>query len=632
MTENLDTSAIDFTSLNFVNVFEKVLSAILIVDYEKRIIFANTKACELLNIKREKIVEQSINSILNGIEECCNFPKSSKENLSDKIQVCKNWFTLFSGEKKYLDLKIFPILEGLLIFFTDLTETLKFEKKFKSTERRLSKIVQLLPDIIFETNSRLEITYVNPSGFKKLGYSITDVEEGFTVWRVLDQSEWERAKRDIEKLEKGELFGPINYKLKKKDGNIFYARIHTCPSFEKGNFRGICGVITDITEARRIQHELEEAKEQFETITEQSLLGIAILQDGYVRYCNEKVSEIFGYSRDEILNWPYEGYSRIIHPDDREWVMEQGQKKQEGKEDVLINYQFKGLTKEGNQIWLDLYSKTISWRGRSADLVMLLDITDRKRVEELKEELIKKIKMQREQFKTSSNEKEELLNIIAHQLRTPLISIKGFAELLAQDSSNLTVQQMQYLTVLERNVQRMHRQLDQILNLRKLESKKAKLLRQTIDVRKLIQNVLEELQYSLQQKKHQVFLKIPPKLTIQADPEYLFTVITNLLDNAIKFTPDRGIITIEVKKEGLKALFSIKDTGVGISKEDIPKLFKKFVDIPKDKENILGDIEGIGLGLAISKRIVELHGGKIWAKSAGINKGTTFHFEIPILY
>ena len=133
---------------------------------------------------------------------------------------------------------------------------------------------------------------------------------------------------------------------------------------------------------KQTENALRESEEKFRLISEQSLLAIGIFQDGYVKYANEMYSTMTGYALEEIYNWEPYGYAVTVHPDDLDFVMEQAGKKQAGESDVSTHYRFKGLTKEKNVTWWDLYSKTVTYNGKPADLFAMVDITTRQKSEE----------------------------------------------------------------------------------------------------------------------------------------------------------------------------------------------------------------------------------------------------------
>lgn len=137
---------------------------------------------------------------------------------------------------------------------------------------------------------------------------------------------------------------------------------------------------------------------------------------------------------------------------------------------------------------------------------------------------------------------------------------------------------------------------------------------------------MDELSYLINEKNLEIILNIDYEIIINIDPTRIFLVFTNLISNAIKFTPDYGWIEVSAKKENEKYFFEIKDNGIGLTKDEIGRLFKKFESI---KHPIRSKDTGTGLGLYISKGIVEAHGGEIWVKSEGLNEGTTFSFSLP---
>ena len=137
--------------------------------------------------------------------------------------------------------------------------------------------------------------------------------------------------------------------------------------------------------------EMRESEEKFRILSEQSMMGIIIAQDDVFKYVNQAASNIFEYSAEEILNWKQGEYEKLIHSDDKDFVMKQAAKKQAGKKDIVINYEWRLISKTGRTKWVETYSKTVSFMGRSADMVTMIDITKRKHEEEQKEKLISEL-------------------------------------------------------------------------------------------------------------------------------------------------------------------------------------------------------------------------------------------------
>ncbi|MFA5195565.1 MAG: PAS domain S-box protein, partial [Bacteroidales bacterium] len=167
-----------------------------------------------------------------------------------------------------------------------------------------------------------------------------------------------------------------------KSGRIFPVLVRAdAIKDEKGIIIGLIGIHTNITERKHAEQALLESEEKFRLLSDQSLMAIGFIQDGMFKYVNQAYCDITGYTFDEIMKWqPYE-FAKVIHPDDHAFVMDQVNKKQSGAQDVITHYQFRGLTKNKETRWLDLYSRTVLYQGVPADLVSFIDITERKEIE-----------------------------------------------------------------------------------------------------------------------------------------------------------------------------------------------------------------------------------------------------------
>jgi signal transduction histidine kinase len=252
-------------------------------------------------------------------------------------------------------------------------------------------------------------------------------------------------------------------------------------------------------------------------------------------------------------------------------------------------------------------------------------------------DLTRKLEAANEELKSKDRLKDEFINIAAHELRAPVQPILGLAELLRRRKGGVGVgngiivsqEDVELLDIIIRNAKRLLRLEQNMLDMTKIEDKSLKLDKEKFDLTGEIQNVAKDFSNELLKEKIQlVFIHESQSQTesilVNADKVRILEVISNLLGNAIKFTTKgagRRIITIKTEKKDGETNVSIKDTGPGIHPEIMPKLFSKFVT------NSSG---GTGIGLFISKGIVEAHGGKIWAENNTDVKGATFTFSIPL--
>jgi len=233
------------------------------------------------------------------------------------------------------------------------------------------------------------------------------------------------------------------------------------------------------------------------------------------------------------------------------------------------------------------------------------------------------------ELERASRFKSEFLANMSHELRTPLNSIIGFSELLEdQLAGPLTDKQRGYIHNVWTSGKHLLDLINDILDLSKVEAGKIELHMETFSLREALGAALTMVRPQAAKKRMSLRSELVPETTVTADPLRLKQIMYNLLSNAIKFTPEGGQVTVAARtaQEAFVEI-AVTDTGIGIRAEDLPKLFREFSQVGGEQARVQ---HGTGLGLALSKRLVELHGGKIWAESEGENKGSTFTFTLPI--
>jgi signal transduction histidine kinase/DNA-binding response OmpR family regulator len=223
--------------------------------------------------------------------------------------------------------------------------------------------------------------------------------------------------------------------------------------------------------------------------------------------------------------------------------------------------------------------------------------------------------------------KSEFVAVVSHEVRTPLTSIKGSLELLGDERFHkLPPPQMELLNICRANAERLISLINDILDFSKLESSKLSLTMETMDVGRVLEEAVENIESLGAQRNVSIDLKIDETSgTIEADPMRVGQVVTNLLGNAIKFSPEKSRVEVFSAGDDSKVTISVKDYGRGIAQRDIGRLFQRFAQLDSSTTRKAG---GTGLGLVISKGIVEQHGGEIWVESA-LGQGSTFSFSLP---
>ena len=242
-----------------------------------------------------------------------------------------------------------------------------------------------------------------------------------------------------------------------------------------------------------------------------------------------------------------------------------------------------------------------------------------------------KLRKQNIELKRLDELKNDFITIAAHELKTPMVSIKGYTDYILAHYKDLDFEIRKDLSLIERNSNRLNMLIDQLLDVMKIDAKKMDIIREEKNIFELIRNCVDELSFLIKEKKMKIILDIQKDLHLRVDPNRIFEVFSNLLSNAMKYTSIGGKIEISARKINNQYLFKVKDEGRGLSIGEIRRLFKKFEVISKKKTDIFYRKKGLGLGLYISKGVVEAHGGKIWGTSKGRGKGAEFYFTLPIL-
>ncbi len=231
-----------------------------------------------------------------------------------------------------------------------------------------------------------------------------------------------------------------------------------------------------------------------------------------------------------------------------------------------------------------------------------------------------------ERLENTEQIRRQLLGDVSHELRTPLTAIKGYMEALVD---GVLPAEPATFELVEREADRLQRLVNDLQELSRVEAGAFELDRRSISLAELAQTALQRLERLYQQKKIGLSAHVQPDLpAVQGDLERLLQVLMNLLNNAWQYTPEGGQVNLGVSLEGAEVVVTVKDNGIGIPAEHLPNLFTRFYRVDKSRSRQEGG--GSGIGLTIARYLVEAHGGRIWAESAGVGQGSTFSFTIPV--
>ena len=354
----------------------------------------------------------------------------------------------------------------------------------------------------------------------------------------------------------------------------------------------------------------QESEFRFKALHNASFGGIAIHDKGIILDCNQGLSEICGYTKDELIGM--DGLL-LIAEQSRELVME----------NILTGYEKPyeavGLHKSGKEYVVRLEARNIPYKGLPARVVEFRDIT----IEKIKEQDLVKAK---EKAQESDHLKSAFLANMSHEIRTPMNSILGFSELLKNPKYS-GEEKDHFVETIEKSGQRMLNLINDIIDISKIEAGQVEVNKSAVDMHESMQFLLDIFQQEFLNNKPDVKLQlnIPDQnLTVLTDKEKLHSVLINLIKNAEKFTTS-GFVEFGYSREQDTLNFYVKDTGIGIAEDKHDMVFDRF---SQADTSLTRGHEGSGLGLSISKAFVELLGGEIWLESKP-GAGSTFYFSLP---
>ena len=280
-------------------------------------------------------------------------------------------------------------------------------------------------------------------------------------------------------------------------------------------------------------------------------------------------------------------------------------------------------------MWTESELSTINIGGELMILAIIQDVTEKKIAEEKLKESERKLRQQNIELKELDKLKTDFISIAAHDLKTPLISVGGYVDLILLREKGLKKEVKEDLNRVLNNVLRLDGYINRLLDVMKIEAKKIELVKREENIHSIIIDCLTDLEFQVSQKDLTINVDVSENLKLKVDIFRISQAFLNLLSNAVKFTPKNGKIDISIVEEEENVLFKIKDNGKGLAPEEIQKLFGKFVRIEQGADGYSTLEKGSGLGLYIARGFIEAHGGKIWVESKGRDLGAEFSFTLP---
>lgn len=473
---------------------------------------------------------------------------------------------------------------GMLVVMRDMTNTFYLEKDLSDQVEKaehLASFPELSPNPVIEVGPDKKVIYSNQATvdvLRKAGY--TGEAERFLPGDIDKIIRFLKAGRKREFSRKAEI-----------DGIVFGEKVFVTPEYDT-----IRIYASNITTRRHIEEEQSLRARLLDSANDSIMVHDV---DGNFVYVNEAACRTRGYVRDELLSM---NLRQIVVPELEPAVQKRIEKLLDKGTAI---FESGHLRKDGSVMPVEVHVTTFEGRESKLFINVVRDITERKRL---------------------MKAKDEFVSTVSHELRTPLSSVREGVSLVTEGyGGEISERQREYLGIAARNIDRLNRLINELLDVARIEAGELELDRQPVKIKELVKDVID--MFKLQMKRKGIKLKeVCPAsdCLVDVDRDKMTQVFVNLIGNALKFT-DKGSITIEGVEHKRYVEITIADTGKGIPTEELVTIFEKFKQVERTEG---GGAGGTGLGLSITKGLIEAHGGKIWAESE-MGKGSRFTFTIP---
>ncbi|WP_094228161.1 hybrid sensor histidine kinase/response regulator [Methanolobus psychrotolerans] len=499
---------------------------------------------------------------------------------------------------------------GMAGYTLDITKTVKAEEELFIRNQAIESSVDGI--VLLDLEGR--ITYTNKAALEIWGYGTKDDVIGKCA-EDLFYTDYERT--EILEILKDQGF-KSERKARRKDGSMVSVWLSTTIIKDiAGKPIAYMGSFMDITERKKAEEELEESEERLR-------LAMKVSEHGFWAWDlqNDKFYfnlSLLGYN-EKKFPMGLDTLSSLMHPQDRNNIMPEIIRS--AKESKPFNYEIRMLSSSGEWKWVLAKGNTFDAKvGTRRTIGTLVDITDRKITEE-------QMFLARLAAEEANRCKNELLANMNHELRTPLNSVIGYSDvLIEQNMGELNDEQKKYLQIVNDAGHTLLELINRVLDLAIMESNGMELRFSAFDPVKSIEEVIKSTKMMTLKKNIMISVNIHQNVVeITADADKFKEILYNLIENAVKFTPSRGTITIDAEIKDEHIVVSVEDNGIGIAENDKEKIFNSFVQVDSSNTRRFG---GAGLGLALVRECLKLQSGNIQLES-DLGKGSKFTFRIPV--
>jgi PAS domain S-box-containing protein len=491
-------------------------------------------------------------------------------------------------------------------------------------------VLSAIGDAVLTTDPDGLITYLNPVAESLTGWSEAEAlgKHLEDVFHIVNEETRKHAEQPVRKvIETGLVRGLANHTLLiAKDGSELPIDDSAAPVWDKdGKLVGVVMIFRDITEQRKAEHLVELAKEFAESLVTTVREPMLVLNaDLHVRSANRSFYDAFQVN-------PLETEGRFVYDlGDGQWnipalrtLLEEIVPQNSSFDDFEVEHEFETIGRKTMLLNARRFPPEGKWE---LILLAIADVTERKRLEHEREGLLGAAEEARDRLTEADLHKNQFLAMLAHELRSPLAAVRNAVEVATRSGSLEDLEWSRDVTA--RQVGNFAHLINDLLDVARITEGKIQLRTELIDVSLIVHHAVEAVRPIIAERKHDLQFSFPSTdLKLEADSTRLEQILVNLLTNAAKYTPSGGLIQLIAEVEGNDAVFRVRDNGLGILPELLPKMFDLFAQGDRSLDRSEG---GLGIGLTLVRSLAELHGGTVTATSNGPGRGSEFVVRLPL--
>lgn len=637
------------------DVFQQVVSsmseALFLTDRSGRVIRANPAAANLLECSETSLIGRPLTAVCNSesipatpwkLMEIA--PGGKLTNLEIDLPTSSGLMIPVSFSLGLMHDKQNKVT-GVLAVARDMRLQRGLINSLVAARARFEELLEFAPDAIVLANETGEIVLVNTQTEKLFGYQRGELlgqpVNLLIPAHVLDlvQRRQTLSTRELRSLEaeiadwndgpSREISRGIEYTIVDRGGREILTEM-TTRQIETEEGLVTLSLIRDISARRRAENDKVVAETRYQELFENANDMIFTLDlEGNFTSFNRMAVRLTGYPAEQALQM---NIFQIVSHDQHEVIEEHLALDPVPASDKSCHtFEIEIVCSDNRHLPIEVSTRLILENGEndtpSGVQAIARDITERKRIEEFRAELLAREQEARRVAEEASRMKDDFLAMISHELRAPLTSILGWAQMLRRGGLDRAAAERALLTI-ERNAKSQAHIVADLLDASRITTGRLGIESKPVELKTIVESVVDSVRPMVEAGNLRLQIVLEPWVgPFLGDPERLNQIVWNLLTNAIKFTPPEGLIEVRLERLENKALLIISDTGKGIEPEFLPNIFDRFRQADSSSRREQG---GLGLGLAIVKHLVELHNGAIYAYSAGSGKGSDFMITLPL--